>query len=103
MARAVGAPALRRRLGLSNVGFGVSLMMASSLTLLNFSAFPAIQGGITGLLTFSYLSVGPFGGLFAGWLASRIGLSWTLFACGAGCLASALVFVAQSSRNRASA
>lgn len=75
------------------LGFGMMLHMASSNTLLQTVVDEDKRGRVMSLYTMAFLGLTPFGSLFAGSLASRLGVQWTLAICGLICLIFTGVFV----------
>jgi MFS family permease len=73
-------------------GFGMMLHMASSNTLLQTVVDEDKRGRVMSLYTMAFLGMTPFGSLFAGSLASRIGAQLTLALCGLLCLSLAFCF-----------
>jgi MFS family permease len=70
------------------VGFGVLMQTASSNTVLQTVVEPDKRGRIMSLYSMAFVGVGPFGGLAAGWAASRFGAPATLGVSAAVCLVS---------------
>ncbi len=73
-------------------GFGMMLHMASSNTLLQTVVDEDKRGRVMSLYTMAFLGLTPFGSLFAGSLASHIGVQWTLALSGLLCLFLAFCF-----------
>ena len=74
------------------VGAAIMIQMASSNTLLQAMVPDALRGRVMSLYTMMFLGMAPFGGLFAGYMAERVGARATVAFGGAICLAAAIVF-----------
>jgi len=88
---------LSRFLGLSLVlllatGTGFMVTMSASNTVLQTLVEDSKRGRVMSLYTMAIMGMTPFGSLFAGGLASRIGAPRTLLLGGLGCVAAALWF-----------
>lgn len=73
-------------------GFGMMVQMASSNTILQTIVDEDKRGRVMSFYTMSFLGVVPFGSLFAGLLAGRIGANYTVMLGGSLCLLGTLVF-----------
>jgi MFS family permease len=73
-------------------GFGQMVQMASSNTLLQTIVEDDKRGRVMSLYTMAFVGMTPLGSLLAGYLASRIGAPWTVFAGGMACVLGAAVF-----------
>jgi MFS family permease len=74
------------------VGAGFMVQMASTNTVLQTVVREDMRGRVMAFYTMAFMGTVPFGSLFAGWLASRIGAPWTLAIGGAACIAGGGVF-----------
>lgn len=77
-------------LSLFAVGVCYTLYTASSNAIVQLAVPPQMQGRIAGLYNYVFISSGPLGSLFAGWLAER-GVSLAFMAGGFAALAMALM------------
>ena len=82
------------------VGFGGMVQMASSNTLIQTIVDDDKRGRVMSLYTMSFMGMGPFGALLAGWLASLFGAPMALVLGGAGCMLMAGIFASQLPRLR---
>ena len=73
-------------------GFGMIVEMAASNTVLQTIVEDDKRGRIMSFFTMAFMGMTPFGSLFAGFLASRIGAPNTLLIGGLACLAGAAAF-----------
>jgi MFS family permease len=73
-------------------GFGQMVQMASSNTVLQTIVDDDKRGRIMSFYTMSIMGMVPFGSLFAGFMASSIGASYTLFIGGITCLMGSAFF-----------
>ena len=71
-------------------GFGMIVQMASSNTLLQSMIDDDKRGRVMSFFTMAFMGMMPFGSLFAGSLAHKIGAPFTLFIGGASCVLGAL-------------
>jgi MFS family permease len=74
------------------VGAGFMVQMASTNTVLQTVVREDMRGRVMAFYTMAFMGTVPFGSLFAGWLASRIGAPWTLAIGGAACIAGGGIF-----------
>ncbi|MGE5309077.1 MAG: MFS transporter [Deltaproteobacteria bacterium] len=74
------------------VGFGMMVTMASCNTFLQTVVEDKMRGRVMGFYVMAFVGLTPFGSLFAGWLASRIGTPYTIMIAGILCVCAALVF-----------
>jgi MFS family permease len=79
-------------LALFVMGFAMMQQNASGNTILQTIVEDDKRGRVMSFYTMSFMGMAPFGSLWAGALANRIGAPSTLLVCGAGCLAAALWF-----------
>lgn len=77
---------------LAVTGFGMMTMMASTNTMLQTLADPAMRGRVMSFFTVAFMGTAPIGGLFLGAAADRIGAPWTTGISGCVCLVAAGVF-----------
>ncbi|MGQ0815679.1 MAG: MFS transporter [Gemmatimonadota bacterium] len=77
---------------LALAGFGMMVQMAASNTFLQTIVEDDKRGRIMSLYTMAYIGVAPFGSLFAGALADRIGVSLTIALGGVICMGGAALF-----------
>jgi MFS family permease len=73
-------------------GGGLMVQLAASNTILQTIVEGDKRGRVMSFYSMAFLGTAPFGSLFAGLLATRIGAPMTVLLCGAGCLAGGLVF-----------
>ena len=73
-------------------GFGMMVQMASSNTILQTIADDDKRGRVMSFYTMAFMGMAPFGSLFAGSLASKIGAPNTLLIGGVCCLLGSLLF-----------
>lgn len=76
-------------------GFGFMVQMASSNTILQTIVDDDMRGRVMSLYVMAFLGTAPFGSLFAGAVADRVGAPRTIFIGGFLCLGGALWFVRQ--------
>jgi MFS family permease len=81
-------------------GLGFMVQMAASNTLLQTLVEDDKRGRVMSFYTMAFMGTTPFGSLFAGSLASRIGAPRTLLLGGVGCIAAALWFASLLPRLR---
>jgi MFS family permease len=74
-------------------GMGMMVQMAASNTILQTLVEESKRARIMSLYAMAYAGMSPFGSLFGGFLADRIGVAATLRWGGAACCAGALVFL----------
>ena len=74
------------------VGAAMMVEMAASNTLLQAMVPDALRGRVMALYSMMFMGMAPFGALFAGWMAERIGAPITVAIGGVVCLAGAGVF-----------
>lgn len=74
------------------VGFGMMQQMASSNTILQTIVDDEKRGRVMAFYSMAFQGMTPFGSLFAGELASRIGAPWTVVVSGILCIAAGLWF-----------
>jgi len=80
------------------VGFGMMVHMSSSNTFLQTIVEDSKRGRVMGFYILAFVGLTPFGSLFSGWLASRIGTPPAIMLAGILCLCGALVFIARLDR-----
>ncbi|MCM0081470.1 MFS transporter [Geomonas sp. Red32] len=73
-------------------GFGAMVQVASSNTILQTIVEDDKRGRVMSLFTVSFMGMTPFGSLFAGAVAARLGAPITVQIGGAACLLGALIF-----------
>jgi MFS family permease len=73
-------------------GMGMMVQMAASNTILQTIVEESKRGRVMSLFLMAYAGMMPFGGLFGGFLADRIGPALTLEFGGAACCLGALAF-----------
>jgi MFS family permease len=74
------------------VGGAMMVEMAASNTLLQAMVPDALRGRVMALYSMMFMGMAPFGALFAGWLAERLGAPVTVAIGGVACVAGASVF-----------
>ena len=74
------------------VGAAMMVEMAASNTLLQAMVPDALRGRVMALYSMMFMGMAPFGALFAGWMAERIGAPITVAIGGVVCVAGATVF-----------
>jgi len=74
------------------VGFSMMVEMASSNTLIQAMVPDALRGRVMSVYSMMFLGMAPFGGLFAGYMAERLGAPLTVAIGGAICLVAAVIF-----------
>ncbi|WP_210463622.1 MFS transporter [Rufibacter roseolus] len=82
------------------VGLGMILRMASSNTLIQTIVDEDKRGRVMSFYSMAFMGMAPIGSLLAGWLAERIGVSYTLLGCGIICLLSIVPFILSLPRSR---
>jgi len=80
---------------LVGVGFTMMLQMGSTNTLIQSMVPDQLRGRVMGVYSMVMMGMAPFGGLFAGLLADRLGAPLTVAMGGAVCLISAVIFATQ--------
>ncbi len=85
------------------VGFFMLSQMASSNSLIQAMSPDRLRGRVMAVYSMMFLGMAPFGALFAGFLAQRIGAPLTVAIGGACCGAASLVFGSRLSSLRADA
>ncbi|MCX5692914.1 MAG: MFS transporter [Candidatus Omnitrophica bacterium] len=73
-------------------GFGIMVQMAASNTILQTIVDDDKRGRIMSFYTMAFMGMAPFGSLFSGMLASKIGVSNTLIISGLCCILAAVIF-----------
>ena len=74
------------------IGFGIMVQMASSNTILQTLVSHHMRGRVMSLFTIAFLGLTPFGSLFLGSLAAKVGVQHTLLATGTTCLVAVIIF-----------
>ena len=74
------------------VGGGYVFSLAATQTLLQTWVTEAMRGRVMSFYSLIFLGVPPFGSLFAGWIAERIGAPATVSLGGLVCLLATLYF-----------
>ena len=77
---------------LAAIGFSVMVLIAGSNTLMQAVVHDDKRGRVMGFFGWSFIGMAPFGSLMIGKLAQHIGAPWTMFWCGAVCLAVLAIF-----------
>lgn len=80
------------------VGFGMMVHMSSSNTFLQTIVEDGKRGRVMGFYILAFVGLTPFGSLFSGWLASRIGTPPAIMLAGILCLCGSLAFIARLDR-----
>ena len=88
---------------LVSVGFFMLSQMASSNSLIQAMSPDHLRGRVMAVYSMMFLGMAPFGALFAGFLAQRIGAPLTVAVGGAACALASLVFGSRLSSLRAEA
>ena len=96
----IAAFALSRVMALSLLflgmaGFGAMALIASCNTILQTIVEDDKRGRVMSLFTMAFMGMTPFGSLFAGFIAGRIGAQYTLLLGGAACVAGGIFFARQ--------
>jgi MFS family permease len=73
-------------------GFGMIMQMTSSNTILQTIVDDDKRGRVMSFYTMAFMGTAPFGNLFAGVMASKIGASNTLIIGGVSCVLGAVFF-----------
>jgi MFS family permease len=76
-------------------GFGLIAAVAATNTVLQTLADEDKRGRIISIYVMTFLGIAPLGNFFAGTVAERIGVHWTLAGCGLALLAAAAWFAAR--------
>ena len=74
------------------VGFFIMVQMASSNTLIQAMVPDQLRGRVLSVYTMMFMGMAPFGALFAGAVAHRIGSPWTVASGGLACVVGAMFF-----------
>jgi len=77
------------------MGFAMMTQNASANTILQTIVEDDKRGRVMSFYTMSFMGMAPFGSLWAGALADRIGAPNTLLICGTGCIAAGIWFASQ--------
>jgi len=77
---------------LSIAGFGAMMQVAASNTILQTIVEDDKRGRVMSLFTMAFMGMTPFGSLFAGALAARLGAPVTVQVGGVACMVGALIF-----------
>jgi MFS family permease len=85
------------------VGFGLMVQMASSNTLIQAMVPDALRGRVMAVYSMMFMGMAPFGALFAGTIAERIGAPRAVALGGVICIAAAAVFASRLPRMRGEA
>ena len=88
---------------LVSTGFFMMLQMACANTLIQSMVPDRLRGRVMALYSMMFMGMAPFGALFAGVVADRLGAPVTIAVGGAGCLAGAAVFASHLPRFRGEA
>jgi MFS family permease len=73
-------------------GFGFMIQMASSNTVIQTLVREEMRGRVMAFYAMAFIGMMPFGSLFAGWVATRIGAPTTLVWGGVICIGGAIFF-----------
>jgi len=82
-------------------GFGFMVHLAASNTIVQTIVREEMRGRVMAFYTMAFMGTAPFGSLFAGTLAARVGAPRTILLGGCACIAGALAFARQLPRLRA--
>jgi MFS family permease len=74
------------------MGAGLMVQIAAGNTIIQTLAEDDKRGRVMSFFSMAVIGMGPFGSLFAGMLASRMGAPATLALCGTACILSAVAF-----------
>ena len=74
-------------------GMGMMLMLASGNTVIQYLVKDEMRGRVMSFFNFSLLGIVPFGSLFMGVVAQRIGIASSLYLNGTFCLIGSVVFL----------
>ena len=77
------------------IGFSVVFQLASSNTVLQTIVDEDKRGRLMSFCSMAFMGMVPFGNLFSGWLASKIGAPNTLMINGIFCILGSLIFIKQ--------
>jgi MFS family permease len=83
------------------VGFSMMVQLAASNTLIQSMVPDRLRGRVMAVYSMMFMGMAPFGALFAGVLANRLGAPITVAVGGAVCIAGAFVFRSQLPQLRA--
>jgi len=81
-------------------GFGMMVQMAASNIMLQTIVEEDKRGRVMSFYTMAFMGLSPFGSLFSGLLATRIGVENTLLWGGIFCIIAAILFASQRSKFR---
>jgi MFS family permease len=73
-------------------GASMMLLLASGNTIIQTLVDDDKRGRVMALFSFALLGTAPFGSLYMGWLAQRVGVSWAMSSSGALCILGGLVY-----------
>jgi MFS family permease len=79
-------------------GGGMMLMLASGNTVMQYLVKDEMRGRVMSFFNFSLLGIAPFGSLFMGAVAQRIGITNSLYVNGVLCLIGSIVFLQHGTR-----
>ncbi len=82
-------------------GFGIMVQMAGCNTILQTIVDDDKRGRVMSLFTLAFMGMAPFGSLFAGWLASKIGAPFTVLGAGICVIMGSCFFAARLDEMRA--
>jgi MFS family permease len=74
------------------VGFSMMVQMASSNTLIQAMVPDHLRGRVMAVYSMMFMGMAPFGALFAGLIAARLGAPITLAIGAVGCIAGSVIF-----------
>jgi MFS family permease len=83
------------------VGFSMMIQLASSNTLIQSMVPDRLRGRVMAVYSMMFMGMAPFGALFAGLLANRLGAPITVALGGSVCIGGAIVFRSQLPQLRA--
>jgi MFS family permease len=83
------------------VGFGMMVQLASSNTLIQSMVPDRLRGRVMAVYSMMFMGMAPFGALFAGILANRLGAPITVAVGGVVCVIGAFVYRTQLPQLRA--
>lgn len=75
------------------VGFCMMLQMASSNTLIQAMVPDHLRGRVMAMYTMMFMGMAPFGSLFSGAVAGRLGVTLTVSVSAVACIAAAVLFL----------
>jgi MFS family permease len=82
------------------IGWGMMASLAGVNTMIQSYVPDHLRGRVMGLFSMTFLGIGPFGTLLAGWIARRMGAPLTIFLGAIGCALAGVRFASQLTRLR---